>query len=152
MKILMVCLGNICRSPLAEGIMKTKAQKHGLDWQVDSAGTGSWHSGERPDSRSINTARHHGIEIESQRARQIASPDFDRFDLILAMDETNYRDILALAENEEQRNKVNMIMNYLHPGENHNVPDPYWNDDGFEAVFQMLDAACDKIVKHFKVV
>lgn len=152
MKILMVCLGNICRSPLAEGIMKAKAQEHGLDWQVDSAGTGSWHSGERPDSRSIHTARRHGIEIARQRARQIIPIDLERFDLILAMDETNYNNILALAENEEQRSKVNMIMNYLHPGENRNVPDPYWNNDGFEDVFQMLDAACDKIIQHFNVV
>lgn len=132
--------------------MKAKAQEHGLDWQVDSAGTGSWHSGERPDSRSIHTARRHGIEIARQRARQIIPIDLERFDLILAMDETNYNNILALAENEEQRSKVNMIMNYLHPGENRNVPDPYWNNDGFEDVFQMLDAACDKIIQHFKVV
>ena len=150
MKILMVCLGNICRSPLAEGIMKAKVQAHNLDWKVDSAGTGAWHSGERPDSRSIHTGRSHGIEIAQQRARQVRQDDFDNFDLILAMDSSNYEDLLGLAKTDEQRGKIAMILNYLHPDENRDVPDPYYHNNLFEDVYQMLDAACSQIVERHK--
>lgn len=150
MKILMVCLGNICRSPLAEGIMQAKAQAHNLPWEIDSAGTGSWHAGERPDSRSIRTGRNHGIDIARQRARQVKDEDFDRFDLILAMDSNNYADLLRLARTDEQRSKVAMIMNYLHPGENREVPDPYYHNGLFEQVYQLLDAACDQIIHSYK--
>ena len=149
MKILMVCLGNICRSPLAEGIMENKVQQNGLDWQVDSAGTGAWHVGERPDSRSISTARQHGIDITRQRARQFKPQDLQNFDLVLAMDSTNYRDIRVLATTEEQEEKVQLIMNFVQPGFNQNVPDPYWDSNGFENVFKMLDEACQKIVDKF---
>jgi protein-tyrosine phosphatase len=150
MKILMICLGNICRSPLAEGIMKAKAQAHQLDWKVDSAGTGSWHSGERPDSRSIHTGRNHGIDIAQQRARQVRQDDFDNFDLILAMDSNNYEDLRSLAKTDEHRSKVAMILNFLHPGEDRNVPDPYYHNHLFEEVFQMLDAACERIIEQFR--
>ncbi|RMG83480.1 MAG: low molecular weight phosphotyrosine protein phosphatase [Bacteroidetes bacterium] len=152
MKILMVCLGNICRSPLAEGILKHKIKERGLDWTVDSAGTGSWHVGERPDPRSIAMARKKGIDISDQRARKFTAADFDRYDLILAMDSSNYRDILRRAKTEEHRNKVALIMNFASPGRNENVPDPYWDDNGFEQVFDMLEAACDSLIQKFEEV
>jgi len=142
----MVCLGNICRSPLAEGILKTKIEEKGLDWTVDSAGTGSWHLGEQPDPRSIETADHHGIDIRYQRARQIKPKDLREYDLILAMDSSNYQDILRLAPDETEE-KVSLIMNYAQPGQNQSVPDPYWDDDGFDQVYQMLDKATDAIIE-----
>lgn len=149
MKILMVCLGNICRSPLAEGILRKKIEENNLDWEVDSAGTGSWHIGEQPDPRSILTARNHGIDITNQRARQLKPDDLDRFDLILAMDHSNYNDIRRFAISDEQKKKVHLILNFLHPGSNEPVPDPYWDNDGFEKVYAMLEAACDKLIEHF---
>ncbi|MEM9884294.1 MAG: low molecular weight protein-tyrosine-phosphatase [Bacteroidota bacterium] len=147
MKILMVCLGNICRSPLAEGILKKKVEENQLDWEVGSAGTGAWHVGELPDNRSIRTARQHGIDITDQRARQFTAKDFKDYDLILAMDSTNYRNILQLDLASEYKDKVKMILNYLEPQKNESVPDPYWNDNGFEKVYQMLEAACTALVE-----
>ena len=146
MRILMVCLGNICRSPLAEGIMKHKIRERGLDWTVDSAGTGAWHTGELPDRRSIAKASQYGIDITGQRARQFHPSDFERFDRILVMDTQNRRDVLRLALHDEHRAKVQLILDALHPGQERNVPDPYYDDDGFEEVFQMLDAACERIL------
>jgi len=150
MKILMVCLGNICRSPLAEGIMKEKVNEHGLDWQVESAGTGSWHVGNLPDPRSQNVAKLHGIDITDQRARQFQAKDLDQFDLIFAMDSSNYQNILRLASNKVQKEKVHLIMNMANPDQNQAVPDPYWDDNGFEKVYQMLDKACDGVVKKYE--
>lgn len=147
----MVCLGNICRSPLAEGIMKEKVRAHSLDWHVDSAGTGFWHAGEGPDPRSVRVARKYGIDISGQRARQISPRDLDEFDLICAMDAQNYQDILRLATDNGHRQKVQLIMNFAHPGENRSVPDPYYDDEGFEAVYEMLERACKIIVDKFKV-
>jgi len=141
----MVCLGNICRSPLAEGILKQKVKEKELSWQIDSAGTSDWHVGKLPDSRSISTAEQHGIDISDQRARQLKAADLQEFDLLLAMDTSNYNDILRLA-NKEQRDKVKMILNYAYPRENRVVPDPYYND-GFEDVYQLLDTACDKLIE-----
>lgn len=147
MKILMVCLGNICRSPLAEGIMQDKIRQRQLDgWEVDSAGTGGWHAGEQPDPRSIRTARQHGIDITSQRARQFSRRDFKRFDLILAMDQSNLRDLSQLANTEDERLQLRLILEAAYPGNTREVPDPYWDDNGFEAVFQMLDDACERIL------
>ncbi len=145
MKILMVCLGNICRSPLAEGILKAKLKEKNLNWQVDSAGTSSWHINSLPDSRSIAIAQKNGIDITDQRARQFKTSDLEDFDLILAMDADNYNTILDKAS-KEQAYKVKMILNYSYPNENRRVPDPYYND-GFEQVYQLLDAACDQIIK-----
>ena len=141
----MVCLGNICRSPLAEGILKNKLKENNLDWQVDSAGTSSWHINSLPDSRSIAIARLHGIDITGQRARQFQASDLKNFDLILAMDADNYNEIIAHAD-KKQISKVKMILNYTYPDENRRVPDPYYND-GFELVYQLLDAACDQMIK-----
>lgn len=147
MKILMVCLGNICRSPLAEGIMKSKIQQKGLDWEVDSAGTGHWHIGQLPDKRSIAIAKKYNIDITDQRGKQLRSKDLDTFDRIFAMDTANYRDILRLATTDTQREKVDLIMNLLNTDSNQDVPDPYYDDNGFEEVFRMLEAACDAFVE-----
>jgi protein-tyrosine phosphatase len=147
-KILMVCLGNICRSPLAEGIMRAKLSK---DFIVDSAGTGGWHAGELPDKRSISTAKNRGLDITSQRARQFKISDFNTFDYIYVMDNSNYKDVMALAPNEEVKSKVKLILNELFPNENVDVPDPYYGgQDGFENVFNMLNEACDVIAGKLK--
>ncbi len=148
MNILMVCLGNICRSPLAEGIMKAKAQKYQLKINVDSAGTGAYHVGEQPDPRSMEVALKNGIDIADQRARKFRTDDFDHFDKIYAMDVINYEDILAQAQTAEDKEKVEMIMNKVYPGEDKSVPDPYFGGkDGFDKVFDMLDKACDIIAR-----
>jgi protein-tyrosine phosphatase len=147
-KILMVCLGNICRSPLAEGIMRSKLSN---DFIVDSAGTGGWHAGELPDKRSISTAKNRGLDITSQRARQFKISDFESFDYIYVMDNSNYKDVIALAPNEEAKSKVKLILNEIFPGENVDVPDPYYGgQDGFENVFNMLNEACDVIAGKLK--
>ena len=142
----MVCLGNICRSPLAEGIMKEKVKKHNLNSTVDSAGTAAYHTGEKPDSRSQQIAIKHGIDLSDQRARKFIIEDFDRFDLIYAMDKANFDDISSMARNSADLEKVNMILNMTYPGENRSVPDPYYGAiDGFEKVYRMLDMACEAI-------
>ncbi len=148
MKILMVCLGNICRSPLAEGILKHKVIKNGLNWTIDSAGTGSWHVGEKPDRRSIEVARNNGIDITGQRARQFRASDLKDFDLVFAMDSSNYQNIRRLAASPNEAKKVELIMNMVQPGYNENVPDPYYNN-GFDRVFTMLDQACEQIIKRY---
>ena len=147
-KILMVCLGNICRSPLAEGIMRSKLSN---DFIVDSAGTGGWHAGELPDKRSISTAKNRGLDITSQRARQFKISDFNTFDYIYVMDNSNYKDVMALAPNDEAKSKVKLILNELFTNENVDVPDPYYGgQDGFENVFDMLNEACDVIAGKLK--
>ena len=145
--ILMVCLGNICRSPLAEGIMKHKIAQNKLDWEVDSAGTGSWHIGSSPDSRSVAVALSHNIDITYQKGRQFVREDFDKFDRIFAMDSENYQNIIKLASKDEDKQKVELIMNQADPGKNQSVPDPYWDDDGFEKVYQMLDKSCSAFIQ-----
>ena len=149
MKVLMVCLGNICRSPLAEGILKNKVENMGLSWTVDSAGTGDYHVGSQPDSRSIAVADKYKIDISGQKARQFKTKDFSDFDLILVMDASNYRNVVNLARNDEDVSKVDLIMNLASPGQNIEVPDPYWNNDGFEQVFAMLDKACDLLIEKY---
>lgn len=146
MKILMVCLGNICRSPLAEGIMQHKIAQRQLGWQVDSAGTGNWHIGELPDRRSIAVARKYGIDITNQRARQFSRTDFLHFDLIFAMDHANYRDLLHMAPDPVSRDKVQLILEAAH-GQHQGVPDPYYDDAQFEPVFRLLNDACDTILE-----
>lgn len=143
-KILMVCLGNICRSPLAEGILQSKLDNN--LFVVDSAGTSSYHIGNKPDPRSIAIAKKKGIDIIHQQARQFVKQDFLDFDIIYAMDNSNYNNIIALAENDKQKSKVNLILNESYPEQNLDVPDPYYGGDkGFENVFNMLDEACNKI-------
>ena len=148
-KVLMVCLGNICRSPLAEGILKSKVDHTKV--YIDSAGTGGYHIGEQPDPRSIATAKRYDLDITGQRCRKFSKKDFEDFDHIYVMDNSNYRDVVELAENEEQRNKVQLILEEIFPGENVDVPDPYYGgDQGFENVYQMLDEACDSIAEKLK--
>lgn len=145
-KILMVCLGNICRSPLAEGILASKLPKN--KFVVDSAGTGSWHVGRSPDQRSIEVAKKHNLDISHQQGRQFKPADFDLFDYIFVMDNSNYSDVIAQSKNQDQKNKVQLILNELFPGENVDVPDPYYGlSNGFENVYQMLNDACDCIAK-----
>ena len=145
-KILMVCLGNICRSPLAEGILASKLPKN--KFTVDSAGTGSWHIGRKPDERSIVTAKKNKIDISHQKGRQFAIRDFETFDYIYVMDNSNYNDVMHLAKTPEQRNKVQLILNELFPDENVDVPDPYYGSpNGFDHVYEMLDQACELIAK-----
>jgi protein-tyrosine phosphatase len=141
MKILMVCLGNICRSPLAEGVMQHLAKKNGLDWEVDSAGTGNWHVGEGPDRRSIRTAKNHDIDISGQVCRLFKVSDFDVFDRIYVMDKSNLKDILAFARNDEDRKKVKLLLG------DKIVPDPYYEDDQFETVFMLIEEGCKEIIK-----
>ena len=145
----MVCLGNICRSPLAEGILKEKAQNNGLTWHIESRGTGSWHVGELPDPRSIAEAKRHEIDITDQRGQQLKAQDLKDFDLIYAMDSSNYQNILKLVTSEAEKAKVFLILNESNPNKNQAVPDPYWSDDGFAHVFDLLDKACDAIIEKY---
>lgn len=148
MKVLVVCLGNICRSPIAEGILKSKVAQKGLDWVVDSAGTGGWHEGELPDNRSIIVARQNGIDITAQRARKILKTDLDEFDLILPMDTSNRDDLYEMTATKEQREKIRLIMDVIYPNKNISVPDPYYGkEEGFQQVFEMLDEACEKVIE-----
>ena len=145
-RILMVCLGNICRSPLAEGIMQSKVNPDEVF--VDSAGTAAYHVGELPDPRSIEVARKYGIDLTSQRARKFTSKDFSNFDMIYAMDQHNYQNIVSLAKDKSEAKKVKMILNEVHLQQNLSVPDPYYGgDEGFENVYKMLDEACNVIAE-----
>ena len=145
-KILMVCLGNICRSPLAQGILE-----HKLDakkYLVSSAGTASYHIGKLPDTRSIAIAKENGIDITNQRAAQFKATDFDTYDYIFTMDQSNYENVVALAKTTVQKNKVNLILNEIIPNSNTEVPDPYYEGDScFEHVYKLLNTACNKIAE-----
>lgn len=147
MRILMVCLGNICRSPLAEGVLRHKAQQKGLNWHIESAGTGAWHVGQAPDPRSQKVALLHGIDISKQKAQQFSPYHLETFDKIYAMDSSNYQDIIRHAKNELEKNKVELLMNNSEPGKNKAVPDPYYDDNLYEVVYQMIDEACEEIVR-----
>lgn len=143
-RILMVCLGNICRSPLAEGILKSKIFLKNVE--VDSAGTGNYHVGGLPDKRSVSIAKEYNIDITDQRARQFAVVDFDNFDIIYAMDTSNHKNILRLARNAGDKQKVKLILNELFPDENLDVPDPYTGGKhSFATVYMMLEQACEII-------
>ena len=139
----MVCLGNICRSPLAEGIMQHLADKAGLDWQVDSAGTGDWHVGHPPDKRSIKAARDQGVDISKQVCRLFRVSDFYEFDLILVMDKSNLSNVLAMARSDQDRKKVKMLLG------DKPVPDPYLDDTQFAPVFNLIEAGCKEIIKQY---
>ncbi len=144
MRVLFVCLGNICRSPLAEGIFRRHVERAGLHEHIhiDSAGTGNWHVGEPPDRRAQACAQGYGVDITGLRARQFSAEDFDRFDYILVMDNQNHANVLRLARNDAHRNKVSMMLSHGSRGPV-DVPDPYFGgDDGFHAVFAMLEEAC----------
>lgn len=148
-KVVMVCLGNICRSPMAEGLLREKVNPEEV--QVDSAGTADYHIGQPPDERMIETAGNHGIDISGLRGRQFGVGDFDQFDYIFAMDNANYRNIIKLARTAKDTEKVSLITNLLHPGENNDVPDPYYGGKtGFEKVYQLLDRCTSELVKRLK--
>jgi len=136
--VLFVCLGNICRSPLAEGVFRAQLRDSGLQDHitVDSAGTGTWHVDCPPDPRSIETANIHGLDITAQRGRQVAPEDFDNFDLILAMDRSNFATLTARAPSSA-RKKIFLFMD-ITLGQEVDVPDPYYDDDGFKNVYRML--------------
>lgn len=145
----MVCLGNICRSPLAEGILKSKLNTE--NFQIDSAGTSNFHEGELPDQRSIDVAAKHGLDITDQRSRPFSKKDFDAFDYIYVMDTSNHKDVLEMATDENNEAKVELILNKIYPGENRSVPDPYHDSiNGFENVYQMLDESCTVIAKELE--
>jgi len=143
-KVLMVCLGNICRSPLAEGILRSKTDPDKV--VVESAGTGGWHVGEQPDPRSIAVAKKNGVDITYQRGKKISPSDFKAYHHIFVMDTSNYRDVIQLTQNQDEKEKVQLILEELFPGENVDVPDPYYGGHrGFDDVFDMLNEACEKI-------
>ena len=142
----MVCLGNICRSPLAEGIMQSISDKRALGLEVDSAGTSNFHIGQHPDIRSAGNALTHGVDISKSRARQFEVDDFDYFDRIYAMDTSNYNDIISLARDKDDEDKVDKILSVLNPGKPTSVPDPYYGGEmGFENIYTLLEEACEKI-------
>lgn len=145
-KVLMVCLGNICRSPLAEGIMLKLIKENNINMRVDSAGTSDYHIDEAPDKRTIANAAKHKVDLKPLRARQFKASDFDKFDKIYVMDKSNMANVLALATTEEQKAKVDLLLNASNPGMNLEVPDPYFGgEQGFEDVFQMVYKACQHV-------
>ncbi len=141
MKILMVCLGNICRSPLAHGVLQHLADSEGLNWTVDSAGIGGWHVGDRPDRRAIAVAMQYGVDISQQQAQQLHRSHFDVFDHILVMDRENLRSALALAQTAEQRARIRLFLG------DDEVPDPYYDNRMFEPVYQLVEARCKVLIK-----
>ena len=150
MKILFVCLGNICRSPLAEGILRKKLNDQHIDGTIHSAGFEPYHEGQHPDPRSISTARKHDIDISNKLARLFTVNDFDIYDRIFVMDALNYANVMGVARNEEDRKKVDFLLNQLNADSNDEVPDPYYGGaDGFDKVYTMMDEACDQIVRLF---
>ncbi len=144
MRLLFVCMGNICRSPTAEGVMRRLIADEGLDIEVDSAGTGGWHAGEPPDERATIAAQRRGVTLEGA-ARQVKQADFRRFDLLVAMDRGNLRDLLEMAPDEEAREKVRMLV------PDADVPDPYYGGDrGFENVLDMVESACRELLDELR--
>lgn len=141
MRILMVCLGNICRSPLAHGVLEHLAEREGIDWEIDSAGTGNWHVGECPDRRSIAVAAKYGVDISKQKARQFTQDDFTIYDYIFVMDRNNLKDVLALARSSEERAKVMLFL------DNDIVPDPYFDGRLFEPVYKIIAERCESLLK-----
>jgi protein-tyrosine phosphatase len=150
MKILMVCLGNICRSPLAEGIMRQRSIEAGLNWQIDSAGTAFYHAGEPPHNQSQHVAQQNGIDISSQRCRQFIPDDMLEFDRIYVMDGDNYLNVKRISGPLWDGNKVKWMLHELYPDQNTPVPDPYFGTQGdFEKVFDLLNKACLRIIDKY---
>lgn len=150
MKILMVCLGNICRSPLAHGVMEAWAKENNCECEIDSAGTGNWHIGHLPHLGSIKVARENGIDITTQRCRQLKSKDLEIFDLIFCMDDQNLKDTLRLARTDEQRAKIHLFLDSVHPDKGLNLPDPYGHEQRvFREVFAMVQKGCEAIGERF---
>lgn len=145
-RILMVCLGNICRSPMAEGILRKKLDERGLNLTVDSAGTSSWHEGEQPDERAMAEMDSRGIDISHQRSRPFTVADFDHFDKIFVMDASNYENVLSLARSDGDKSKVSLILDEVNVEKGRSVPDPYYND-AFDHVHDLLDEACEAFIQ-----
>jgi len=153
MKILMVCLGNICRSPLAEGILQEKAWQAGLNWSVESAGTNGYHIGEPPHRLSQKVAKQHGIDISQQRARKFTGADFQQYDMIYAMAEDVVEEMKWIAKKEFVPAKVLILMDELYPGKNMDVPDPWYGPEpGYHEVYALIDAACEAIINKRRAV
>lgn len=151
MKILMVCLGNICRSPLADGLLRHKVEKLKLDIVVDSAGTADYHTGSAPDHRMIATAKKNGVDLSTLRARQFETRDFDEFDVIYVMDQSNLRNVLRKARNQQDEQKVKLILNELHDRTDLEVPDPYYGSQkDFDEVFELLDKTTDRLIEIYR--
>jgi protein-tyrosine phosphatase len=143
----MVCLGNICRSPLAEGILQHRAWEAGLQWSVESAGTNGYHNGEAPHRLSQKVAKLNGIDISQQRSRKFVPEDFERFDMIYAMAEDVVREMRRISGSRFRAEKVDLLMNILHPGQDLDVPDPWYGaEPGYHEVFQMIDDACNHLI------
>ena len=152
MKILMVCLGNICRSPLAEGILQDKAFKAGLTWSIESAGTNSYITCEAPHPLSKKVAKMNGINISHQRSRKFKAGDFEVFDKIYALADDVMEEIKHIAKNKFDATKVDLLMNELYPGKNMDVPDPYYGPEaGYHEVYKMIDEVCNVIVKKYSI-
>lgn len=152
MKILMVCLGNICRSPLAEGILQDKAFKAGLTWSIESAGTNSYHTGEPPHPLSQKVARLNGIDISKQRARKFTGEDFEIYDKIYALSSDVLDDMRRIAKYKFNVLKTDLLMNELHPGQDLDVPDPWYGEEpGYHEVYKMLDKVCDIIIEKYSI-
>lgn len=150
MKILMVCLGNICRSPLGEGILEDKVKKAGLNWTIDSAGTSSYHDGDAPHILSQKVAKLHNIDISKQICRQFTKEDMLQFDKIYAMDKEVYNDIKHISGVLWNSNKTDLLMNELYPAKNIDVPDPwYGTEKNYHEVYKMIDKACDAIIENY---
>ncbi|MGF2413429.1 MAG: low molecular weight protein-tyrosine-phosphatase, partial [Ferruginibacter sp.] len=149
MKILMVCLGNICRSPLAEGILQHKASATGLNWVVESAGTNGYHTGEPPHHLSIKVAELNNIDISNQRSRRFIAEDFERYDKIYAMAEDVMGDMKRIAKSKFDAQKTDLLLNELFPHQNRDVPDPWYGPEkGYHDVFDLIDKACEKIINN----
>ncbi len=147
-KILMVCLGNICRSPMAEGVMRQKIKDYGLDAQVNSCGTASYHIGEAPDYRGIKTLHNYGIDISQHQGQQFAVSDFDAYDLIFVMDTRNYSNLMAKARNKNDKEKITLLMDEIYPGQQKVVPDPYYGDiEDYEETYALVEGACEHLAK-----
>lgn len=150
MKILMVCLGNICRSPLAEGILQKKIEQAGLSWQVDSAGTNGYHIGEAPHRLSQKVALQNGIDISRQLSRKFVKEDIDRFDKIYAMADDVVDEMKMIARNKFDAAKVDLLLNENYPGQNRDVPDPWSGPEAdYHEVYELIDKACDALIKKY---
>jgi len=146
MKILFVCTGNICRSPLAEGILKDKLSKLSIHAVIDSCGFESFHIGDHPDARAILVAQKRGIDISGHSSRLFTMNDFDNYDRIYVMDSSHYYRLNRIARNGDDKKKIDFVLNVLYPGKNISVPDPWSEDhDAFEKVYDLLEPVCERI-------
>lgn len=151
MKVLFVCLGNICRSPIAEGILRAKAKEAGLQWEIDSAGTAGYHVGESPHRLSQKTAKFYGVDISSQKCRQFKAEDMDLFDRIYTMDLENFAEVKRISKEKWDPAKTDLLLNSLYPGKNKSVPDPWYGEEpGYHEVYKLIEAACDIIVNELR--